>query len=117
MNRKRFKLPRLTNRISRKRVSYQAAYSSAGALTLEACNAEETFDLGNFFESVTEQKLRVERFVNRLKVSVNGKVFFDQIVKDAGQGKVGIFFRNRGGNKDDSSSSIDINVKSFKVWQ
>lgn len=97
--------------------AYKVAYSSASGLTLEAGDAEESFNLGSFFESVTEQKLRVERFANRLKVSINGKVFFDEIVKDTGQGKVGIFFRNRGGNKDNSSSSIDIDVKSFKVWK
>lgn len=96
---------------------YKNAYSSASDLDLEVGDAEESFNLGSFFESVTTQKLRVERFANRLKVSVNGKVLFDKVVKDVGQGKVGIFLRNRGGNKDDSSSSIDIDVKSFKVWK
>lgn len=97
--------------------SYQAAYSSASGLDVNAGDTEESFNLGSFFESVTEQKLRVERFSNRLKVSVNGKVLFDKIVKDIGQGKVGIFLRNRGSNKNDSSSSINIDVKRFKVWK
>lgn len=96
---------------------YKVAYSSASGLTLEAGDAEENFNLGSFFESLTTQKLRVERFANRLKISVNGKVMFDEIVKDTGQGKVGIFLRNRGSNKDDSSSSINIDIKSFKVWK
>ncbi len=96
---------------------YQAAYSSASGLNVEAGDTEESFNLGSFFESVTEQKLRVERFANRLKVSVNDKVLFDKIVKDTGQGKVGIFLRNRGGNKDESSNSISIDIKSFKIWK
>ena len=97
--------------------AYQVAYCSASGLDVEASDTEESFNLGSFFESVTEQKLRVERFANHLKVSVNDKVLFDKIIKDMGQGKVGIFLRNRGGNKDDNSSSINIDIKSFKVWK
>jgi len=86
-------------------------------LVIEAGDTEENFNFGGLFDSITTQKLRVERFANRLKVTVNDKVLFDKIIKDAGQGKVGIFLRNRGGNKDDSSSSINIDIKSFKVWK
>lgn len=97
--------------------SYQVAYSSASGLDVEAGDNSEDYDLGSFFESLTTQKLRVERFGKSLKVSVNGNVLFDKMIETAGQGKLGIFLRNRGGNKDDSSSSIDIDVKSFKVWK
>lgn len=97
--------------------AYQVAYSSASGLDVEAGDTGENFKLGSFFESVTSQKLRVERFANRLKVSVNDKVLFDKIVKDTGQGKVGIFLRNYGGNKNDSSSSINIDIKGFKIWK
>jgi hypothetical protein len=96
--------------------AYQAAYSSASGLDVKAAGDWETFDLGNFFESVTTQKLRVERSGKSLKVSINDKVLFDKILKDAGQGKLGIFLRNNGGNNKDSNP-IDIDVRSFKVWK
>jgi hypothetical protein len=95
--------------------AYQVAYSSAGGLDVEA-GISESFDLGSFAESLTTQKLRVERFGKNLTVSVNGKVLFDKIVGNAGRGKVGIFLRNRGGSKD-RSDSIDIDIKSFRVWR
>ena len=95
--------------------AYQAAYSSASGLDVEA-GESESFNLGSFTESVTTQKLRVERFGKNLKVSVNDKVLFDKTIENAGQGKVGIFLRNRGGSKD-SSDSITVDVKSFKVWR
>lgn len=97
--------------------AFKTAYSSASGLDLEAGDAEESFNLGSFFESLTTQKLRVERFGAHLKVSVNGEALFDKDTKNAGQGKVGIFLRNNGGNRDDSSHSIDIDIKSFKVWK
>jgi len=94
---------------------FQVAYSSASGLDVEAGDSEN-FNLGSFFESLTTQKLRVERFGVNLKVSVNGKVLFDKMLENHGQGKVGIFLRNHGGDKDDNSS-IDIDIKSFKVWK
>lgn len=96
--------------------AYQAAYSSASGLDVKAAGDWETFNLGNFFEAVTTQKLRVERLGKSLKVSINDKVIFDKILKDGGQGKLGILLRNNGGNKKDSNP-IDIDVKSFKVWK
>ena len=96
--------------------AYQAAYSSAGGLDVKAAGEWETFNLGNFFESVTTQKLRVERLGKSLKVSVNDKMLSDKILKDAGQGKLGILLRNNGGNTKDANQ-IDIDVKSFKVWK
>jgi hypothetical protein len=95
-------------------VDYKRAYSSSSGLDVEA-GISESFDLGSFLESLTTQKFRVERFGKRLRVSVNGKVFFDENIENAGQGKVGIFLRNRGGSKDDADS-IEIDIKSFKVW-
>ena len=100
----------------REPTSYKNAYSSASGLDLEAGDAEESYNLGSFSKSVTTQKLCVERFGNGLKVSVNDKVLFDKIIKDAGQGKVGIFLRNRGANKSDAGS-ISVEIKSFKVWK
>lgn len=97
--------------------SFQVAYSSASGLIVGAGGEEETFNLGTFFESLTTQKLRVERFANRLKVTINGEVLFNKIINNMGQGKVGIFLRNRGGNRDDSSSAIRVEIKSFKVWK
>lgn len=97
--------------------AFKTAYSSASGLDLEAGDTEESFNLGSFLESLTTQKLRVERFGTHLKVSVNGETLFDKNIENKGQGKVGIFLRNNGGNRDDSSSSIDIDVKSFKVWK
>ena len=97
--------------------AYKTAYSSASGLTVEAGDVDESFNLGSFFESITTQKLRVERLSKNLKVSVNDKVLLDQNTENAGQGKIGIFLRNNGGNKDDSSHSIDIDIKSFKVWK
>lgn len=94
---------------------YQVAYSSASGLDVQA-GESESYDLGSFFESVTTQKLRVERFGRRLKVSINDEVLFDKDIKNAGPGKVGIFLRNRGGNKEDSNS-ISIDINSFKVWK
>jgi hypothetical protein len=96
--------------------TYQVAYSSASGLDVKAAGDWETFNLGNFFEAVTTQKLRVERLGKSLKVSINDKVLSDKIFKDGGQGKLGIFLRNNGGNKKDSNP-IDIDVKSFKVWK
>jgi hypothetical protein len=96
---------------------YRVAYSSASGLDVEVGKDGESYDLGSFFESLTTQTLRVERFGKNLKVSVNGKILFDKVTENSGQGKVGIFLRNRGGNKDDSSSSINIDIKSFKVWK
>ncbi len=96
--------------------TYQAAYSSASGLDVKAAGEWETFNLGNFFEAVTTQKLRVERLGKSLKVSINDKVLSDKILKDGGQGKLGILLRNNGGNKKDSNP-IDIDVKSFKVWK
>ncbi|HEV7643943.1 MAG TPA: hypothetical protein VGO50_08395 [Pyrinomonadaceae bacterium] len=96
--------------------TYQAAYSSAGGLDVKAAGDWETFNLGNFFEAVTTQKLRVERLGKSLKVSINDKMLSDKILKDGGQGKLGILLRNNGGNKKDSNP-IDIDVKSFKVWK
>ena len=97
--------------------AYKVAYSSASGLDVEDCDVKESFDLGSFFESVTTQKLRVERFGKNAKVSVNGKILFDQNSENTGQGKLGIFLRNHGGNKDDSSGSISVDIKSFKVWK
>jgi hypothetical protein len=94
---------------------YKSAYSSPSGLDVEAGDSE-SFDLGSFFESLTTQKLRVERFGKSLKVSVNGKVFFDKNIENTGSGKVGIFLRNRAWSKDDSDA-IDIFIKSFKVWK
>lgn len=96
--------------------SYQVAYSSASGLDVEAGDDGDSYNLGSFFESLTTQKLRVERFGKNLKVRVNDKVLFDKNIANAGQGKVGIFLRNRGGNKNDSGS-INIDIKSFKVWK
>lgn len=96
---------------------YKTAYSSASGLDVIAGNKTESFNLGSFAESVTTQKLRVERFGTNTKVSVNGKILFEQTSENAGQGKVGIFLRNRGGNIDDSSSSISVDIKSFKIWK
>jgi len=96
---------------------YKSAYSSASGLDVEAGDAKESFNLGSFFESVTTQKLRVEKFGTNLKVSVNDKVLFDKNIENAGQGKVGIFLRNRGGNRKDSSQSISVGIKNFKVWK
>ncbi len=96
--------------------AYKTAYSSASGLDVEAGDASESFNLGSFSKSVTTQKLRVERLGKSLKVSVNGEVLFDKIIENAGTGKVGIFLRNRGGSKD-SSDSITVDIKSFKVWK
>jgi len=95
--------------------TYECAYSSASGLEVEA-GESESYDLGSFFESVTTQKLRVERLGRNLKVSVNDKVLFDKNIEKPGQGKVGIFLRNRGGSRD-SSDSIDIDIESFRVWK
>ena len=95
---------------------FRTAYSSASGLEVEAGDDSEDFSLGSFLESVTTQKLRVERFGKSLKVSVNGEVLFDKIIENAGQGKVGIFLRNDGGSKS-SSDSITVDIKSFKVWR
>ncbi len=96
---------------------YKTAYSSASSLDVEAGDKTEIFNLGSFTQSLTTQKLRVERFGVNTQVSVNGKILFDQTSENAGHGKVGIFLRNRGGNRDDSSGSIDVDIKSFKVWK
>lgn len=97
-------------------VAYNVAYSSASGLDVDAGGEATSYDLGTFFEAVTTQKLRVERIGRSLKVSINDKVMFDKILKGSAEGKVGIFLRNRGGNKDDANP-IDIDVKSFKVWK
>ncbi len=94
---------------------YQVAFSSASGLEVEA-DESESYNLGSFFESLTTQKIRVERFGKNIKVSVNGKVLFDKNNENNGQGKLGIFLRNRGGNNDETSP-IDIDIKSFKVWK
>ena len=97
--------------------AYKTAYSSASGLYVETGDLSENFNLGSFFESVTTQKLRVEKFGVNVKVSVNGKVLFDQNTANAGQGRVGIFLRNNGGNNDESSGPIIVDIKSFKVWK
>lgn len=96
--------------------AYQTAYSSASGLDVEVGDASEDYNLGSFLESVTTQKLRVERFGKNLKVSVNGEVLFDKMIENAGQGKVGIFLRNDGGSKN-SSDSITVEINSFRVWR
>lgn len=94
--------------------SYKVAFSSASGLEVRAGETSH-YDLGTFLESVTTQKLRVEKFGKIVKVSVNDKPMFDKNV-DGGRGKVGIFLRNHGGNSEDANP-IDINVKTFKVWK
>jgi len=95
---------------------FQTAYSAASGLDVEVGDDSESFNLGSFAESVTTQKLRVERLGKSLKVSVNGEVLFDKTIENTGQGKVGIFLRNRGGSKS-NSDSINADIKSFKVWR
>jgi hypothetical protein len=96
--------------------AYQTVYSSAGGGDIRVDGEWETFNLGNLFEAVTTQKMRVERFGKSVKISINDKVLYDKIVKEPGQGKLGILLRNNGGNKKDANP-IDIDVKSFKVWK
>jgi hypothetical protein len=101
----------------REPTDYKNAYSSASGLDVDAGDIKESFNLGSFSESVTTQKMRVERLGKNTKISINNKILFDKQTESAGQGKVGIFLRNRGGNKNDSSSSISVDIKSFKVWK
>lgn len=94
---------------------YQAAYSSPNKLYVEAGN-EESFSLGGLISSENNQLLRVERFGKNVKVSVNGRVLFDEQVESAERGRVGIFVGHRGGIRN-TVQSISIGIKSFKVWQ
>lgn len=97
--------------------SFQNAYSSASGLDVEAGSGDsDSFNLGSFAESLTTQKLRVERLGKSLKVSVNGEVLFDKRIENSGQGKVGIFLRKEGGSKS-NADSINVDIKSFKVWR
>lgn len=94
---------------------YQAAYSSPNGLYVKTKDVQD-FDLGGFLESENNQKLRVERFGKKLRVSVNGRILFDQIVESAGSGKVGICLGDRGISRE-NNGSMSIDVKSFKVWK
>ena len=95
-------------------VQYQAAYSSPNTLYVEA-GEKERFDLGGVISSENNQLLRVERFGKNVKVSVNGRILFDEQVESAGNGKVGLFIGHRGGIRN-NVQSISIGIKSFKVW-
>jgi len=94
---------------------YQAAYSSPNALYVEAGD-NERFSLGGLIASENNQLLHVERFGKNLKVSVNGRVLFDEQVESAGRGKVGIIVGHHGGVRN-NVQSISIGIKSFRVWK
>lgn len=95
--------------------SYQAAYSSPNGLYVKTKEIED-FDLGSFFEPITTQKLRIERFGQKLRVSVNGQILFDKIVEPGSGGKLGITLGDRGIPRD-NNESMSVDIKSFKVWK
>lgn len=95
---------------------YQSAYSSPNTLFVHTAG-QESFGLGGLIASENNQLLRVERFGKNLKVSVNGRILFDETIEtSSGRGRVGIYLGNRGGIRSEPQS-ISIGIKNFKVWK
>jgi hypothetical protein len=95
---------------------YQVAYASPDRLHMKAGGEEDDYVLGGVVASENNQLIRVERFSQSLKVSVNGKIYVNEKVKSGDRGKVGILTGHRGGVRI-GVQSISIAIKSFKVWR
>lgn len=95
--------------------AYQAAYSSPNTLFVKTEDIDD-YSLGGLIESENLQKLRVERFGKKLRVSVNGRILFDETVETSGKGKLGITLGDRGVPRD-NNETMSVDIKSFKVWK
>lgn len=94
---------------------YQAAYATPNTLYVETGD-KDYFNLGGLIASENNQVIRVERFGKHLKVSVNGRILFNETVASAERGKVGLLIGHRGGIRP-GTESVSIGIKRFQVWQ